>query len=77
MKKYVALAAALLLGSSVALAAKPAFGDLDTDGDGMISAEEAMGGMEGFTEEDYAAADADGDGSLSEQEFELVNWPRD
>lgn len=77
MKKHLALAAGLILGSSVALAAdKPAFSDLDGDGDGMISQEEAMGGMEGLTEEDYATADQDGDGSLNEQEFELVNWPR-
>ena len=66
MKKYVAVAAGLLLGSSVAFAAKAPFADLDKDGDGMISSEEA-GDMQGFAE-----ADGNGDGSLSMEEYEAI-----
>jgi len=66
MKKSLAIAASLLLGSSVALAAKPAFEELDANGDGMISSEEA-GDMQGFAE-----ADGNGDGMLTVEEYETV-----
>ena len=64
MKKYFALAAALLLGSSVALAQKASFEEVDANGDGMISAEEAG--------KDISAADANGDGSLDAAEYEAM-----
>ena len=64
MKKYVALAAALLLGSSVAFAQKAAFEEVDANGDGMITAEEAG--------KDISAADANGDGSLDAAEYEAM-----
>ena len=66
MKKSLAIAASLLLGSSVALAAKAPFEEMDANGDGMISSEEA-GDMQGFAE-----ADGNGDGNLSAEEYETV-----
>jgi hypothetical protein len=64
MKKYVAVAAGLILGSSAALAAKAAFEEVDVNSDGMITAEEA--GV------DISAADANGDGGLDAVEYEAM-----
>jgi hypothetical protein len=44
-----------------------AFGDMDADADGMISAEEATAG--GVSGEDLETYDADGDGMLSRDEY--------
>lgn len=45
------------------------FGDLDTDGDGTVTAEEAHDGMQAALE----AYDADGDGSLTLEEFQELH----
>ncbi|MDV7143003.1 calcium-binding protein [Tropicimonas sp. TH_r6] len=45
------------------------FGDLDTDGDGTVTAEEAHDGMQARLE----AYDADGDGSLTLEEFQALH----
>jgi Ca2+-binding EF-hand superfamily protein len=67
------LAVGLALGATVSSAPAqegpgrmpPAFGDLDTDGDGAITRSD----LEAFAEGRFAAADTDGDGVLSEAEL--------
>lgn len=54
--------------AGAALAAAPAFSEVDTDGNGAISAEEAAA-VEGL---DVAAADTNGDGSLDQAEYEAA-----
>lgn len=41
----------------------------DTDGDGMVSFEEASAAMPDMTEETFSAADANGDGMLDAEEI--------
>ena len=65
IKKKIATMLALGLFSVGAMAVGPAFGDVDADGDGAISAEEASK-VEGL---DIATADTNGDGSLSPDEY--------
>ncbi|UYG06770.1 hypothetical protein [Halomonas sp. M4R1S46] len=63
------LAIALLFGSGVAIAeGTDKFTELDANGDGALSAEEATD----VTGLDFEAADADGDGALSEEEFKAA-----
>lgn len=57
---------ALGMFSGVALAAPPAFQDVDVNKDGAITADEAAG-VEGL---DMASADANGDGKLSMKEYQ-------
>lgn len=58
----------LTLFTGAAFATPPSFADVDTDGDGAISTEEASV-VEGL---DFAAADTDGNGSLSQEEYETA-----
>jgi hypothetical protein len=65
------LLAAMIAGlgaSGAALAAPPAFEDIDANGDGMVSASEASA-VEGL---DLTSADTNGDGALSRTEYEAV-----
>ncbi len=66
--KMALLPLALLFGASVAVANPATFADLDTDGDGALSTEEAAA-VEGL---DFETADADGDGALNEEEFKAA-----
>ncbi|MCB1857896.1 MAG: calmodulin [Gammaproteobacteria bacterium] len=65
MKKQILGAMVLAAVSSFALAAAPAFSEVDTDANGSISAEEASV-VDGL---DFDAADKDADGSLSVEEY--------
>ncbi len=65
MKSKLAIVFASALFSSAAFAAAPAFEEVDTDGNGTISAAEASL-VEGL---DIASADANGDGVLSREEY--------
>jgi len=69
MNKY-AISTLLLVGiSGIALAQEtPALEDVDTNSDGQVSREEAAA-IEGL---DFAAADADQNGSLSREEYEAA-----
>ena len=67
-KRLMTTLAALGLFSGVALAAPPAFQDIDTNNDGVITQEEASK-VEGL---DMASADTNGDGQLSQQEYEAA-----
>lgn len=64
------LTALMALGmiSGVALAAPPAFQDVDRNKDGAITADEAAA-VEGL---DMASADTNGDGMLSQQEYDAA-----
>ena len=68
MSKKTLAALALVSFSGAALAMAPAFGDVDTDQNGMISAEEAAA-VEGL---DFTKADANQDGALDEAEWKAV-----
>ena len=65
MSKKTLAALALITFSGAAMAGAPAFGDVDTDQNGSISAEEAMA-VEGL---DFTKADANQDGALDEAEY--------
>ena len=65
MSKNTLAALALISFSAAALAGAPAFGDVDADKNGTISAEEAMA-VQGV---DFAKADANQDGALDEAEW--------
>jgi hypothetical protein len=59
----------LLLAALSAIAAPPlTFEEVDTDGDGLISADEAAS-VEGL---DFNAADGDNDGTLTVDEYEIA-----
>ncbi|MDS4040459.1 MAG: hypothetical protein RKP20_04705 [Candidatus Competibacter sp.] len=59
----------LLLATLSAIAAPPlTFEEVDTDGDGLISADEAAS-VEGL---DFNAADGDNDGTLTVDEYEIA-----
>ncbi|MDG4553996.1 MAG: EF-hand domain-containing protein [Candidatus Competibacter sp.] len=63
------IVAVLLLAALPVFATAPlTFEEVDTDGDGLISADEAAS-VEGL---DFDAADADADGTLSVDEYEIA-----
>lgn len=68
LKRFLTALMALGLFSGVALAAPPAFQDIDTNKDGVITQEEAVQ-VEGL---DMASADTNGDGQLSQEEYEAA-----
>ncbi|GAB4355957.1 MAG: hypothetical protein Kow0026_15480 [Oricola sp.] len=67
MKKLLVAAAALAATTSLALAAD--FAEVDADGSGTVSMEEAKAAMPDLTDEAFATADTDGSGDLSPEEF--------
>ena len=67
--KTTLLPLTLLFGASAVAAGTPAFDDLDSNGDGMLSAEETVV-VEGLNLE---TADTDGDSALSRKEFEAAS----
>lgn len=68
IKRSLTALMALGMFSGVALAAPPAFQDVDINKDGVITAEEAAQ-VEGL---DMTIADANGDGKLTMQEYEAA-----
>ena len=72
MKKLVFALAALGIAASPALAATMDFKSIDTDGDGQITLIEASQAGIDWTAEQFAAADTDQSGGLSEDEFNAV-----
>ncbi len=67
MKKLFATLAVSLFATSAALAVE--MSEADTDTDGVISMTEAQAVVPGLTEEAFAAADVDKDGTLNAEEF--------
>ena len=68
IKRSLTALAALGMFSGIAMAAPPAFQDVDINKDGVITAEEAAQ-VEGL---DLTVADTDGDGKLTMQEYEIA-----
>jgi len=68
IKRTLTTLLALGMFSGAALAAAPAFEDVDRNKDGAITADEAAG-VEGL---DMASADTNGDGMLSKDEYEAA-----
>lgn len=68
MKTLLALLFSLVFASGAAFAAD--FAELDADGSGGISAEEAAADQK--TNDGFAAADADANGELSPDEFATI-----
>jgi Ca2+-binding EF-hand superfamily protein len=71
MNKFLAVLAVSLLTATSAQAAE--FADIDTDGDGLISVEEATAAMPDVTEDAFAAADKDADGNLNADEYAAMS----
>ncbi|MBB3231053.1 hypothetical protein [Halomonas stenophila] len=65
--KTMLLAVALLFGAGAVADSHAKFSDLDADGNGTLSAEEAAAAGV-----DVETADTDGDGAISEEEFEAA-----
>ena len=71
-KKTAAVACATALLSTAALAAEGDFTKADQDTDGALSYQEVLSVMPTLTADQFKAADADGNGSLSQAEFEAI-----
>ena len=68
MKKLL-IAAALAGLISPAFAQMPPYVDMDTNGDGFVSPEEAKAKIPGMTDDWWKKADANADGKLTAEEF--------
>lgn len=66
--RIVILSALLLVALATFAAAPLTFEEVDTDGDGLVSADEAAS-VEGL---DFNAADGDNDGTLSVDEYDIA-----
>lgn len=71
MKKILAVLALSAMTFAGAQAAE--MSAVDTDANGSVSMEEAKAAMPEMTDEQFTAADADGDGSLNEEEFAAIS----
>ncbi len=71
-KTFAAAAIAGLFASTAAFAAEADFASADANSDGAVTMEEVLAVMPGMTAEQFNAADADGSGTLSEEEFKAV-----
>jgi hypothetical protein len=69
MKMLVVALGLAGLVAAPALAAEMDFAVVDSDGNGMVTIEEATAAGWEWTEEQFTAADTDGDGSLNAEEF--------
>ena len=72
-KKTVAVALTTAFLSTSALAADGDFMKADADTDGALSYQEVLAVMPGVTAEQFKAADADGNGTLSQAEFATIS----
>lgn len=72
IKTFTAMAVAGLFASTAAIAAEGGFAAADANSDGALTMEEMLTVMPSITAEQFQAADADGNGSLSEAEFQAT-----
>ncbi|NNE21045.1 MAG: hypothetical protein HKN11_00405 [Rhizobiales bacterium] len=72
LKKPLAIACATAFLSTAAIAAEGDFVKADTDTDGALTYQEVLALMPDMTAEQFKAADGNGDGTLSQAEFEAV-----
>ena len=68
MKKILTLAG-IVLFSTAAFAEAPAFNQADTNADGVLSMEEVKAALPEMDEAAILAADANGDGGITEDEY--------
>ncbi len=73
LKKPVAIAFATAFLSTAAFAAEGDFAKADADTDGSLTYQEVLAIMPDMTADQFKAADADGNGTLSQAEFEAVS----
>ena len=69
MKKIILAFALAGFAAAPALAQAAAFSAADANADGMVTMEEGNAAGNSWTEEQFKAADTDGNGSLSEVEY--------
>ena len=69
MKTLLAALVTVAFSAGAALAQAPDFAAVDADANSMVSMEEASAAGLTWTEDEFKAADKDGDGSLSAEEF--------
>lgn len=72
LKKPAAVVFATAFLSTVAFAAEGDFARADQDTDGALSYQEVLAIMPTMTADQFKAADGDGNGTLSQTEFEAV-----
>ncbi|MGI9355269.1 MAG: hypothetical protein ACR2PF_08955 [Rhizobiaceae bacterium] len=72
LKKPIAIAFATAFLSTAAFAAEGDFAKADTDTDGSLSYQEVLALMPDMTADQFKAADADGNGTLSQAEFDAA-----
>ncbi len=72
MKSAIATAALVAFGASWTLAQDARFADADTNSSGMVSLSEFQAALPDATMDQFTAADADGDGALTADEFSAV-----
>ena len=71
-----ALAGTMMTGAAFAAAHSMAMGDVDTDGDNMVSMEEYDGGLGANIDARYKSYDTDGDGNVTADEFRQAEFKR-
>lgn len=72
MKKFVFALSLLALGATPALSATVDFATVDANADGQVTMDEAKAAGLDWTEAQFAAADTDASGGLSQEEYEAV-----
>lgn len=74
LAKTVALGGAMAVGGALAASAMeaPAFSDVDSNVDGVISQEEFLAAMPEGTADTFISADVNGDTVLSQDEYETM-----
>lgn len=72
MKNFVLALSLIGFGVAPALAQEMDFTTLDADGDGQVTMTEAVAGGWNWSDEEFNAADSNGDGTLNAEEFAAV-----
>lgn len=73
MKKLILALGLVGFAAAPAIAQEMDFATVDADGNSMVSMEEATAAGWTWSEEEFKAADSDGDGSLNADEFKAAS----